>query len=252
MNYSSILAQLFLSIWWIFPILFVLMLLKTSWTKGKIGEGIVNITNKVALDEMTYIPVKNVTLLLGDGTTTQIDHILVSIYGIFVIETKNMKGWIFGDEHKKEWTQQLYKKKHKFQNPNHQNYRHIKALEEVLGLHLDMFKSVVVFVGSCEFKTTMPENVFHGLSYAKYIRSFDDECLSHEQVDNIVLSLQQKKLQRDFKTDRIHVKNLNARKAKQTESCSKCGSAMVLRKNKKTNEEFLGCSAYPKCKNILK
>lgn len=73
--------------------------------KGKIGESIVNTSNKLLLDKEVYIPIKNITLQLSDSSTTQIDHILVSKYGIFVIETKNMKGWIFGGEQQKQWTQ---------------------------------------------------------------------------------------------------------------------------------------------------
>ena len=37
--------------------------------------------------------------------TTQIDHVVFSSYGIFVIETKNYSGWIFGQEHDRKWTQ---------------------------------------------------------------------------------------------------------------------------------------------------
>jgi restriction system protein len=72
--------------------------LKSPFMKGKIGEGVVNLSNFMMLDKTIYIPIKDVTLKLSDGSTTQIDHILVSVYGIFVIETKNMKGWIFGGD----------------------------------------------------------------------------------------------------------------------------------------------------------
>jgi hypothetical protein len=69
-------------------------------------------------------------VLPSQGSTTQIDHVLVSVYGIFVIETKNMKGWIFGDERSAQWTQSIFGKKSRFQNPLRQNYRHVKALAE--------------------------------------------------------------------------------------------------------------------------
>jgi len=219
--------------------------------KGKIGEGLVNFTNSAILDETIYIPVKNVTLQLSDGSTTQIDHILVSKYGLFVIETKNMKGWIFGGEHQKQWTQQNFKQKHQFQNPLHQNYRHIKALKEVLGLPVSAFISVVAFVGNCKFKTPMPLNVLRGISYASYIRSFTQEKLDPLQIRQVLTKLQNKRLEQSFQTDRGHVANLKERINKSVDSnnCPKCGGSMVLRQNRNNGNSFYGCSNYPKCKH---
>ncbi len=56
----------------------------------------------------------------------------MSTHGIFVIETKNYKGWIYGKEKDRQWTQVIYKRKERFQNPIHQNYGPIKALETLL------------------------------------------------------------------------------------------------------------------------
>ena len=72
-------------------------LLNSPWFKGKTGEFIVNILAKLMLNKDEYHLIKNVTLPTEDGTT-QIDHIIVSKYGIFVVETKNMKGWISGSQ----------------------------------------------------------------------------------------------------------------------------------------------------------
>ena len=86
----------------------------------------------------------NITLKLENGTT-QIDHILVSRYGVFVIETKHYKGWIFGDEKSKQWTQVIYQIKHRFQNPLHQNYKHLKAVFEfhpTLSANIDSIKQI--------------------------------------------------------------------------------------------------------------
>ena len=99
------------------------------------------------MKSQTYHLIKNVTFPTEDGTT-QIDHVIVSIYGIFVIETKNYKGWIFGREKQKEWTQQIYKTKNKFQNPLRQNYKHTKTLEKLLNLSDKEIYSVIVFIGA--------------------------------------------------------------------------------------------------------
>src|SRR5690348_13855629 len=62
-----------------------------------------------------YHLLNHVTLQLEDGTT-EIDHILVSRFGVFVIETKDFKGWIFANPTQAKWTQVLFKYKFKFQN----------------------------------------------------------------------------------------------------------------------------------------
>jgi restriction system protein len=101
------------------------------------------------LGPKVYRRVHNVILPARNGTT-QIDHVVVSIYGLFVIETKNMDGWIFGSTQQETWTQQFFKKKFKFQNPLRQNYRHTRCLAEFLNLDHDFLHSVVFFIGNVE------------------------------------------------------------------------------------------------------
>ena len=81
--------------WFLIPFVVLIAVLKSPWFKGVIGEFIVNVSAKLMLDKNEYHLIKNVTLPTEDGTT-QIDHIIASVYGVFVVETKNMKGWIFG------------------------------------------------------------------------------------------------------------------------------------------------------------
>lgn len=102
----------------------------------------------------------NATVMAADGSTTQIDHVIVSRYGIFMIEARNMKGWIFGSEKAAQWTQSLPGgRKFRFQNPLRQNCRHTRILSEFLGIDHGLFHSIVMFWGECTFKTEMPENV---------------------------------------------------------------------------------------------
>ena len=116
MDLSPIANQMFGMFLYLIPILIVLGVLKLPWFKGISGEFIVNILATLFLSKDKYHLLKNVTLPTGGGTT-QIDHIIVSKYGVFVVETKNMKGWIFGGTYQKTWTQKIYKHTIKFQNP---------------------------------------------------------------------------------------------------------------------------------------
>ena len=73
--------------------------LKLPRFKGMLGEWKVKLGAKLSLPANSYYPIHNVTTLsLPDGVTTQIDHIFVSRFGIFAVEMKNMKGWIFGSQ----------------------------------------------------------------------------------------------------------------------------------------------------------
>ena len=171
------------------------------------GEFIVDISAKLLLNKDEYHLIKNVTLPTEDGTT-QIDHIIVSKYGIFVVETKNMKGWIFGNANQNTWTQKIYKHSDKFQNPLHQNYKHVKTLESLLGLNDQQVHSVVVFVGDSTFKTEMPENVTCGGGYIRFIKSKTQLVLAKAEVDEIVRKIQEGRLTPSFKTNREHVKHV--------------------------------------------
>ncbi|EIA1300435.1 NERD domain-containing protein, partial [Vibrio vulnificus] len=125
MDIFEILIGALTQVWYIIPLLIVVSIFKSRWFKGVFGEFLVNKLLS-QLPDSDYTLVRNVTLPTDDGTT-QIDHIVVSRFGIFVVETKNMKGWIFGSKSQKQWTQKVYRHSSKFQNPLHQNYKHVKT-----------------------------------------------------------------------------------------------------------------------------
>ena len=180
-----------------------------SMLKGWIGEVQGTLAHRLLLDTRVYQALNDVTLATPDGTT-QIDHILVSRYGIFVIEAKNLDGWIFGSEKDAQWTQNLYGKKYRFQNPLRQNYRHTRALAEFLNLPHEKFHSVVMFWGDCTFKTTLPTNVLHS-GYTTYIKSKTDVLFADEEVAQIVEALQTGRLPKNWKTRQEHIASLQER-----------------------------------------
>lgn len=216
--------------------------------KGWFGEAQVALAKKLFLDSNLYFDVNNVTIPTLNGTT-QIDHIIVSQYGIFVVETKNMEGWIFGDAKSPTWTQSLFGKKSKFQNPLHQNYRHIKSLSEYLGLEEDKFHSLVFFASDCTFKTELPPNVMnHG--YISYIKSKTVVCFSPTEVQTIISAIKTGMMPKTWATRREHVDGLKER-FDSTITCPKCKNELVLRTVKsgdKAGSQFYGCSQYPKCR----
>lgn len=183
---------------------FFIRIFASNYFKGRAGESVVNFFLG-RLPKEDYTLIKDVTAPAGEGTT-QIDHVVVSKYGLFVIETKNYKGWIFGGERQAQWTQQIYKQRHRFQNPLRQNYKHVKVLQEALGLSQDQIHSVVVFIGDSTFKTPMPDNVTSSATFLKYIRSFKEPIFSAVQVQKIIQQIEDLKLDRNFKTAHQHRK----------------------------------------------
>ena len=131
----------------------------------------------------------------GDGTT-QIDHVVVSAFGIFVIETKNYGGWIFGSERQRQWTQQIYRNKFRFQNPLHQNKLHVTALMNYLGLPEACFQSVVFFTGEATFKTPLPDNVLRR-NLLHWIRKHSETLLSPKEISQSTAALHQLHLSTD-------------------------------------------------------
>ena len=126
-------------------LLLIALIMSTPAMKGRIGEGKVKYYLQ-KLDPEKYIVLHDCLIPSQNGKTTQIDHIVISKAGIFVIETKNYKGWIYGNEMSKQWTQVIYQRKEKFYNPLHQNYGHIKAIEKLIGEQITLpYYSVIAF-----------------------------------------------------------------------------------------------------------
>ncbi|WP_017842824.1 nuclease-related domain-containing protein [Methylotuvimicrobium buryatense] len=261
MDINQILIQAFAPLisvyWWLITLLFLLAFLKSPFMKGILGEFLVNLAAKFFLDKNIYRLFKNVTLPTEDGTT-QIDHVIVSRYGVFVIETKNMKGWIFGSSQQKTWTQKIYRHTSKFQNPLHQNYKHTQTLQSALELDPEKMFSLVVFVGDSTFKTPMPDNVVYAVGYIRFIKSKTQPIISDSQVMAICDKIASGRLKPSLKTHREHVRHVKEiveekQRPIDDNSCTKCGKPMVLRTARngdKQGKQFWGCSGFPKCRAV--
>lgn len=146
------------------------------------GEAAVRRLLVQTFDDPAYHLLNNVTVPAQDGTT-QIDHILLSRYGIFVIETKHYSGWIFGDAKARYWTQVLFKVKSKFQNPLRQNHKHVQVVKELLHfIPPEHIHSLVVFTGSAVFKTERPAGVVGLAELADHIRRHDQAIMDENRL----------------------------------------------------------------------
>lgn len=220
-------------------------------SKGKVGEKIVaGKLNRLPKDQ--YLVLNNVTIPTPKGSS-QIDHLVVSIYGIFVIETKNYNGWIYGGEHAEYWAQNIYGNKYQLHNPILQNAGHVRALRRVLKDFEPLpILSIVAFSGKADIKVKVEEAcVIYWSQIRKVINQFEEKRLTWSQVNAICDAIQASQIEPSRETDKQHLKDIrNAHEQKYNSialgRCPRCGGTLVLRSGK--FGQFYGCSSYPKCK----
>ena len=225
----------------------------SSKIKGYFGEKKVSAKLR-GLPQEEYILLNNV-MLRSDYGLTQIDHVLVSVYGIFVIETKNYKGWITGGEYSDTWTKNMYGKKYSFRNPIKQNYAHVKALQSLLGIsEKAFFIPVVVFSGQSDLKVKTNSHVIYMRQLKKFVESYVHKCFSEQDIVSIAHTIQNANT--DSKdTRKEHLKQIKSKKneryqAVNNNACPQCGAPLKHRTGKYGS--FLGCSNYPRCRYTKK
>ncbi|KAB2393407.1 MULTISPECIES: nuclease-related domain-containing protein [Bacillus cereus group] len=184
--------------------------------RGKVGKKMVKrILSK--LDHERYWVLHDVPVYTEYGYTTQIDHIVIAKTGIFFIETKNYEGWIYGSEKAARWTQGIFRKKHSFQNPFRQNYKHMKAIEWVMEQQLPCI-SIVTFHPKCSLKkVSVNSKGKHILYYGdlkKCIESYTHNQLTIDEVQHIYQSLVREKI-KDKGMDNKYVEYLHNKFVKQ-------------------------------------
>lgn len=172
------------------------------------GEALV--ANRLAGLNGLHVLINNVTLPTETGTT-QIDHILLTEAGIFVIETKYYSGWIFGNPHDDRWTQVIYRRKSRFQNPLHQNYLHLKTVQALFKLPDSAFIGVVVFAGGAEFKSDLGPNVILLDQLLGFVERHHDKVLDERQMAYVVGRIEMKRLERSRETDEYHLNHVQSK-----------------------------------------
>jgi hypothetical protein len=207
-----------------------------------------------------YLPKEN-------GETTEIDILMIHSSGIYVLESKNYSGWIFGSETQKYWTQTLpsrRKNKSYFLNPIIQNKLHIKWLTNLVGGGVPVH-SIIVFSERCELKqielSSTNIHVVKRSMLGPTVRAIDSRTvnlLSMAQVNDLYAKLYPyTQVSESVKSQHIHnVQHNQSTQGNGTYNalrCPMCGSSLVLRQAKKgsyAGKQFYGCSNFPRCRYI--
>ncbi len=213
---------------------------------GMAGEFWVKRELKKLSDE--YLVINDIMIKTKDGITHQIDHVVISKYGIFVIETKQYNGYIKGNDYDKRWLIKNGKKKIYVNNPLHQNYGHVKSLEEILNLPEENFISLVC-IPSRAILSVKSNNVTRIYDLLDKITSYKEEVIGnpnelYEIINNLNIT--------DKNERKNHVRNAKLIKNNKDEEfkdrCPRCGGELIKRNGK--YGEFMGCSNFPKCRFV--
>lgn len=244
---SSIFLILLVILW------LAILIRRLTPSRGKQGENsVARILKK--LPKREYRVINDVVLPTPYGSS-QIDHIVVSPYGIFVIETKNYSGWIYGSEHSEYWTKNVYGHKYDFYNPILQNTGHITALRKNLNDYRSLpIISIVAFSRQASIDVSIQDAiVIYWNQIPDVIHQFWEMKLSPEQVDAIydeIVAINQA----SASIRKTHGQSIRIAKERKFDAissgrCPRCGEKLVARSGRYGN--FYGCSNYPNCKYTL-
>ncbi len=222
-----------------------------SQIKGSLGE----IRQEIRLDRLpreNYKVINNI-LIPNKDKTSQIDHLVISEYGIFIIENKNYQGNIYGKQYDKTWTQVIKRAKNTFYNPIAQNYGHIKALENIIGKEYKIY-SIIVFSDKAVLNRVSIEDeenikVINESNLLQTIKSFDTTIINNDEIKVIFNKVLESmgSIRQDMNK---HIKDIKHMIEEREDICPKCSSELIKRQGK--YGEFLGCKSYPKCKYTYK
>lgn len=170
---------------------------------GKAGEG--HVKKELNKLDDRYLVINDL-MINNNGKTSQIDHVIVSIYGIFVIETKQYNGYLKGNDYDKKWLQYSGKNKYFINNPVHQNYGHVMALRELLNIDKDLFIPIVCI--SSTAKTNIKSNyVVMIYNLISYINKYSREILgNYKDIYNYLVSVNIT----DRRIRKEHVRNIKS------------------------------------------
>ena len=207
------------------------------WTKQAL--------NKLPKDKYKIL---NDIFISTNSGTHQIDHIIVSKYGVFSIETKQYNGYITGNKYDKNWVRHAGNKKYYYTNPIRQNYGHVKALSELLKIDESKIYNIVCIPSKAKLKIEHDGELVGYDTIVEKILSYKNEVI--DNVEKIVNEIELNNIT-DKNAKKEHIKNIKENIIdKDLNKCPKCEGQLVERTGKYGN--FMGCSNYPKCKYTSK
>lgn len=181
---------------WIIPLALLIIFIGSPRFRGDIAETRVRRLLATGLEKNRYTVLNDVTIPSGGGTR-HIDHLVVSKFGIFVIESQHARGWVSGGEFQQRWKQYPLRRLTLFDNPMHRNALQKQALESLLKVPASKFHPIVVMVGQKGFKTEMPGNLVEPEKLLAYMRKKAQPLLDAEQANRLLKAIEDARVRTD-------------------------------------------------------
>jgi restriction system protein len=236
-------------------LLVLAVFLKSPAIKTVVSKLHLNLAIKF-LDKNIYTLFKNVALATGAGII-QIEYIIVSRYGVFVINTADIKDLIFENFLQETCVQSIEPDASLIQNPLHGDSNQSQIWQTALEITPNKVVTMTILVGDTTLKTTVPDNVVYPGSCVQFIKDKTRIVFKDEEVLDICNKIQAAQLKPSINSDIDHIQHIKAMVANKPRPhdilCPKCGQKMILRSALRNNyhgKQFLGCSNFPKCKMI--
>lgn len=205
----------------------------------------------------------------GDGKTTEIDVLLIHETGLYVFESKNYSGWIFGSEKNKNWTQCLKdgktSNKIQFYNPIKQNEKHIKRLSELLSGEFSCpIYSFIVFSERCELKKIELSSNLHKVIKRNELKHYvpvnsSEAPLTSDEINGIFellypYSQTSEEVRKQHIADVDSISNKKEKREEMKSFCPKCGSEMSLLSEENKNgvlKQHWKCLNFKECGHCM-
>lgn len=175
---------------WIAPLVLIIGFLASPRFRGDIAESRVRRILAHGLEKSRYTILNDVVLPAGGGTV-HVDHIVISRFGVFVIESLYASGMVSGGEFQDRWKQEQWGRATRFENPMHQNAVQAETLGRLLGMPQSKIHRVVVLTGHKGMRTEVSDRLVPAEQLIRYIRKKGTHVLEPEQADRALKAVQE-------------------------------------------------------------
>lgn len=175
---------------WIVPLVLTIAFLLSPRFRGDIAESRTRRILATGLQKSRYTILNDVELPAGGGTV-HVDHIVVSRFGVFVIESQYASGMVSGGEFQDRWKQEHWGRARRIENPMHQNAMQAETLGRLLGMPRTKIHRVVVLTGHRGLRTQAPDHLVPAEQLIRYIRKKGTHVLEPEQADRALKAIQE-------------------------------------------------------------
>lgn len=178
---------------WVAPLVLLIAFVSSPRFRGDIAQSRVRRLLAAGLEDKRYTVFNDLVVPSGGGTT-RVDHVVVSRFGIFVIASRYVRGWISGTAVQAQWRQHRWGRAVRFENPLHENRLQVEAMQRLLGYPDSVLIPVVVLVGHKGFKSPTPDHVVGPERLLAFIRKKSRDELTAEQADEALRKIDEARL----------------------------------------------------------